>query len=324
MLDFEKAQQIVNNELDKYQFNSSPKELYDPVRYILALGGKRIRPALTLMACSVFNDAVHQAIKPALAFEVFHNFTLLHDDLMDNSEIRRGKETVHEKWDPNIAILSGDVMSIMSYRILSESEDEHLKDLLQVFNVTALQVCEGQQYDMSFETRMDVSVEEYLKMIELKTAVLVAASLKAGAICGGADLLEADIMYEFGRNMGMAFQLRDDYLDVFGDPKIFGKKIGNDILTNKKTYLLIKALERSVGEVNKELMDWITMEDFDPAIKIRSVTGIYKKLELDRISNELAVTHVEKALQYLERVKVPDQRKVSLKDFAGKLMTRIK
>lgn len=324
MLDFEKAQQIVNNELEKYHFNSSPAELYDPVRYILSLGGKRMRPALTLMACSVFSGMVHQAIKPALAFEVFHNFTLLHDDIMDNSAIRRGKATVHEKWNPNTAILSGDVMSILSYFILSESEDDHIKDLLMVFNTTALQVCEGQQWDMNFENRMDVSVDEYFKMIELKTAVLVAASLKAGAISGGAGQLDSDLLYEFGRNLGIAFQIRDDYLDVFGDPKVFGKKIGNDILTNKKTFLLIKALELSEGKVHEELKGWLEQKESDPDEKVKRVTGIFRNLKLDEISTELATTHYDKALQYLERVDAPTERKLPLADFAKNLMERKK
>ena len=324
MLNFEKARQIVNNELEKYPFDSNPTELYDPVRYILQLGGKRIRPALTLMACSVYNDAVHQAIKPALAYEVFHNFTLLHDDIMDNSAMRRGKKTVHEKWNPNIAILSGDAMLILSYRILSESGDEHLKNLFQIFTSTALQVCEGQQWDMNFENRMDVSVEDYLKMIELKTAVLLAASLKSGAITGGADNLESDLMYEFGRNLGIAFQIRDDYLDVYGDPKVFGKKIGNDILTNKKTFLLIKALELSEGKSDEELNRWLTRENFEPRKKIKEITKIFTSLEIDRISLEIAEKHYDKALQYLERLNVSPERKIPLIDFSRNLIERTK
>ena len=324
MLNFEKARQIIDNELEKYPFACTPAELYDPVRYILKLGGKRLRPAMTLMACSVFSDAVHQAIKPALAYEVFHNFTLLHDDIMDNSALRRGKKTVHEKWNPNIAILSGDVMSILSYQILTESEDEHLQELLQVFTTTALLVCEGQQWDMNFERRMDVSVEEYLKMVELKTAVLIAASLKSGAITGGADNLESDLLYEFGRNLGIAFQIRDDYLDVYGDPKVFGKKIGNDLLTNKKTFLLIKALELSEGKLNEKLTGWLTRENFDPGDKINGITEIFTTLEIDRISLELAAMHYDKAIQYLDRVNVPRERKIPLLDFAKVLIERKK
>lgn len=324
MLGFETAQKIVNNELEKYSFESSPPELYDPVRYILSLGGKRIRPALTLMACNVFSDAVHKAIKPALAFEVFHNFTLMHDDIMDNSGIRRGQETVHVKWNPNIAILSGDVMSILSYRILSESEEEYLKELLKLFNVTALKVCEGQQWDMNFETRMDVSIDEYLKMIELKTAVLFAACLKAGAISGGAEMQESDLLYEFGRNLGIAFQIRDDYLDVYGDPRIFEKKIGNDILTNKKTFLLIKALELLEGDMREELSGLLTKQDLDPGTKVKRVTEIFTDLKLDRISNGLAASRYDKALQYLERVNAPADRKSLLADFAKNLINREK
>jgi geranylgeranyl diphosphate synthase type II len=216
MMDLKTAQKIINQEIKNYPFAHSPAELYEPVHYILSLGGKRLRPALCLMACSIFSEAAHRALMPALAYEVFHNFTLLHDDLMDNSDLRRGKETVHIKWNSNIAILSGDVMSILAYRILCESEQDLLPPLLKIFNSTALQVCEGQQWDMNFEFRQDVRVEEYLNMIELKTAVLIAASLKSGAIAGGADPLGSDLMYEFGRNLGIAFQIRDDYLDVFG------------------------------------------------------------------------------------------------------------
>ena len=324
MLDFEKARQLIETELEKIPFNRSPAELYEPVRYILSLGGKRMRPALTLMSCSVFSDAVHQAVKPALAFEIFHNFTLLHDDLMDQSALRRGKETVHRKWNPNVAILSGDVMSIFSYRILADTDEQYLRDLFQLFNATAMQVCEGQQWDMNFESRMEVSVEEYLKMIELKTAVLIAACLKAGAITGGADELASDLMFEFGRNLGMAFQIRDDYLDVFGDPKVFGKRIGNDILNNKKTFLLIKALELSKGKVRKELTGWLGGSDFDPLEKVRRVTEILTEMKIDDISAGLAATHYDKAVQYLERIDVPPERKASLEEFAREMVQRKK
>ncbi len=323
-MDFETAQKIVNVELDKYPFGESPAELYEPVRYILALGGKRLRPSMTLMACSLFSEAVHAAIKPALAFEVFHNFTLLHDDLMDRAEIRRGNKTVHEKWDADRAILSGDVMSILSYRILSESEDRHLKELFRLFNETALQVCEGQQWDMNFEPLKEVTVEEYLKMIELKTAVLLAACLKAGAITGGAVELEADLLYEFGRHLGLAFQVWDDYLDVYGNPDKFGKRIGSDILANKKTFLLVKALEQSGGKMKKELISWLTRADFDPGIKVKKITEIFTALQLDRIAREFTSDHYDKALQYLERVGVPADRKVPLRELAGDLMTREK
>ena len=281
-----------------------------------------MRPALTLMACSLFNEAVHSAIKPALAIEVFHNFTLLHDDIMDYSAVRRGQPTVHEKWDTKTAILSGDVMSILSYQILAEVEEDILKEILQLFNQTALQVCEGQQLDMNFESRTDVDVNEYMSMIELKTAVLIATSLKAGAIAGGAEMLEADLLYEFGRNLGIAFQLRDDYLDVFGDQEKFGKKIGNDIVTNKKTFLLIKAMELAKGDTRKKLIQLVRGKNLNPSEKIRDVRAIFKSLQLDGINNEMADSHYRKSIQYLDRVSVAKERKKPLADFAEMIMTR--
>jgi geranylgeranyl diphosphate synthase type II len=292
------------------------------VRYILSIGGKRLRPAMVLMSCSLFTDAVHRAMKPALAFEVFHNFTLLHDDLMDQSSVRRGKQTVHEMWDANTAILSGDAMSILSYKLLSESEESHLKDLLQLFNITALQVCEGQQMDMNFESRTDVSVNEYLKMIELKTAVLIAACLRAGAIAGGADMLNADLMYECGRNLGIAFQIRDDYLDTYGDPDVFGKKIGNDIVTNKKTYLLITALEQSDGKQREELLRLIRSTRIEVKNKIDRVKKIYNDLGLETSTSDLAASYFEKATQYLNRVEAEPERKMALKELSHALMDR--
>ena len=322
MLRFEEAQQIVNKELENYTIERFPEELYEPVRYILSIGGKRLRPALVLMACSVFNDAIHKAIKPALAIEFFHNFTLLHDDIMDHSNIRRGQPTVHEKWDINTAILSGDVMSILSYKVISESEDPYLRDLLQLFNITALRVCEGQQYDMNFESRMDVSVGEYLKMIESKTAVLIAASLKSGAIAGGADMLDAELLYEFGINLGMAFQIRDDHLDVYGDPNQFGKKIGNDIVANKKTFLLIKALELANPETKSRLIELLEDENISPEIKVNEVTNIYRQLGIDSLSADLAVAYYNKSIHHLERVHAEPMRKESLAIFAEKLMNR--
>ena len=322
MLRFEEAQQIVNNELEAYAIDRFPDELSQPVRYVLSIGGKRLRPALVLMACSLFNDAVHKALKPALAIEFFHNFTLLHDDIMDNSNIRRGQPTVHKRWDHNTAILSGDVMSILSYKIISESDEQYLKDLLHLFNTTALQVCEGQQYDMNFESRLDVTVGEYLKMIELKTAVLIAASMKAGAISGGAEMLDAELLYEFGLNLGMAFQIRDDYLDVYGDPDKFGKKIGNDIVTNKKTFLLIKALEKSDPGKKARLKELLQDNDISPEKKIQEVTAIYQRLGIESITADLASAYYGKSIQYLDRVSAGDQNKKALATFAGQLMNR--
>jgi geranylgeranyl diphosphate synthase type II len=322
MLDFDTARQIIDREMDKLRFDRTPEALYEPVKYILSLGGKRMRPALGLMACSLFNQAVHLAIKPALAIEIFHNFTLLHDDIIDQSIVRRGQPAVHEKWDTNAAILSGDVMAILSYNILADVEESQLKEIFQLFNLMALQVCEGQQLDIDFEGRMDVDVNEYLKMIELKTAVLIASSLKAGALAGGAEMLDADLLYEFGRNLGIAFQLQDDYLDVFGDPEKTGKKIGNDILTNKKTFLLIKALELAKGNTRKELLKLIKGKDANPEDKIRDVINIYLSLQLDEISNELADSHYRRAIMYLDRVNIPGERKKPLADFAEYMINR--
>lgn len=322
MVDFNTARRIIEEELNKLQLDRPPEELYEPVRYILDMGGKRIRPALALMACSLFSDTLQPALKPALAIELFHNFTLLHDDIMDRSKVRRGRPTVHEKWNTPTAILSGDVMSILSYRILSESEGTRIGELLEIFNRTALQVCEGQQLDMNFENRMDVSVEEYLHMAELKTAVLIAASLKAGAISAGAGIQEADLLYEFGRNLGIAFQLRDDYLDVFGDPEKFGKKAGNDIITGKKTFLLIKALELAPDETGKRLKRLIAGRDMAPEARIREVVELYKRLGVGEISSEMAGSYYRRSRGYLERVGVAEQRKAPLAGFAADLMQR--
>jgi len=241
---------------------------------------------------------------------------------MDNSNIRRGHATVHKRWDRNTAILSGDVLSILSYKVISESDDQYLKDLLQLFNLTALQVCEGQQYDMNFESRMDVTVGEYLKMIELKTAVLIAASLKAGAISGGADMLDAELLYEFGINLGMAFQIRDDHLDVYGDQEKLGKKIGNDIITNKKTFLLIKALELSDLETKSRLKDLLEKENLNPEIKVREVSNIYDQLGINSISADLAQAYFDKSIQYLDRVNANAGRKETLAFFAETLKNR--
>jgi geranylgeranyl diphosphate synthase type II len=238
--------------------------------------------------------------------------------------LRRGKETVHVKWNPNAAILSGDVMSILSYKLLSESEEEHLKDLLHLFNTTALEVCEGQQFDMNYESRKDVTVQEYLRMIELKTAVLIAASLKAGAICGGTDHLQSDLVYEFGRNLGIAFQIRDDYLDVYGEQEVFGKRIGNDILNNKKTFLLIKALELAEGKSRRELDKWLNAKSFDPEEKIERVTEIFNSLGIDEITMDLAEDRFEMAMQYLDRVEAEDARKSPLEEFASEMLNRNK
>jgi geranylgeranyl diphosphate synthase type II len=322
MIDFEKAQEIVNRELDSLVFKREPSELYDPVEYILSIGGKRVRPAMVLMACSLFSDQVSQAVRCALAIEVFHNFTLLHDDIMDNSALRRNKPTVHEKWNRNIAILSGDVMSILSYRLISECPPESLPDVLALFTDTALKVCEGQQYDMNFETRNNISVDDYIKMITLKTSVLIAASLKLGAILGGALPADSDLMYEFGKNIGIAFQLKDDILDVYGEAKKFGKKIGADIVANKKTYLLLKALEMADEQSRKMLNSLITSSQVDNDLKIAEVIKLFDLLGIREKTETKSWEYYNTGIQALNLVSVKDSEKKALRDLALQLMER--
>src|SRR5476651_2411466 len=255
-------QVLISKAVDALKFPESPAELYEPISYILDLGGKRLRPSLLLMACDLFGGDVNKAIEPALAIEVFHNFTLMHDDIMDKAPLRRGKKTVHEKWNANVAILSGDAMMVEANKLMMKVDDPILRRVMDVFNETATGVCEGQQIDMSFEQRNNVLIDEYLNMIRLKTAVLLGGTLKIGAIIGGASLNDAQLLYSFGVNLGIAFQLQDDILDVYGDPEKFGKQVGGDILSNKKTYLLIKALELAKDDHLQQLNHWLSVEDF--------------------------------------------------------------
>jgi geranylgeranyl diphosphate synthase, type II len=324
MIDFEKAQEIVNRELASLVFKREPSELYDPVEYILSIGGKRIRPAMVLMACSLFSDKISHAVRCALAIEVFHNFTLLHDDIMDNSALRRNKPTVHEKWNRNVAILSGDVMSILSYRLIGECPQEFLPDVLALFTDTALKVCEGQQYDMNFETRNDISVNDYIKMITLKTSVLIAASLKLGAMLGGALPADSDLMYEFGKNIGIAFQLRDDILDVYGDTKKFGKKTGTDIVANKKTYLLLKALELADEPSRKRLVTLMSENQGDNEKKIAEVMHLFDMLGVRDKAEKKSWEFYNTGIKAFNLVSVEDFRKKALHDLARKLMEREK
>jgi len=324
MLDFEKAQEIVNRELASLVFKREPAELYDPVKYILSIGGKRIRPAMVLMACSLFSDNVSHAARCALAIEVFHNFTLLHDDIMDNSALRRNKPTVHEKWNSNVAILSGDVMSILSYRLIGECPAQFLPEVLALFTDTAMKVCEGQQYDMNFETRNDVSVNDYIKMITLKTSVLIAASLKLGAMLGGALPADSDLMYEFGKNIGIAFQLRDDILDVYGDTKKFGKKTGTDIIANKKTYLLLKALELADEPSRKRLITLISENQSNNEKKIADVIKLFDMLGIREKAESKSWEFYNAGIKAFNLVNVEDSRKKALRDLARQLIEREK
>ena len=322
MLDFTDAQQLINEHLKKLELTGEPVELYEPIRYILSIGGKRMRPALVLMSCSLYTDSVEHAILPALGIEVFHNFTLVHDDIMDQSVIRRNKPTVNDKWNENIAILSGDAMSILSYKYICQSPAGLLKDVIDLFTVTALKVCEGQQFDLNFEADMQVAVKDYIRMIELKTSALIAASLKLGAILGRAPDDDRYHLYEFGRDLGIAFQIRDDYLDIFGDPDKFGKRIGNDIVTNKKTYLMIMALELARGNQRNELIRLLQNRETTPEEKISSVKRIYTRLDVGKITQSKEKQYYDRALQSLSRVSVEPEKKESLLRFAGKLMER--
>lgn len=324
MYHIKELQTIINKEIENRKIGREPFSLYDPINYTLSNGGKRIRPILTLMACNLFSEKIDKAIDAAIAIEIFHNFTLLHDDIMDKADIRRGNPTVHKKWNENTAILSGDAMFIKSYDFLFETQTTKFKEILQVFNNTALEVCEGQQYDMEFETRKDVSEKEYLRMIELKTSVLLAAALKIGAIIGGADEKDADLLYDFGINIGLAFQLQDDLLDVYGDTKTFGKEIGGDIVANKKTFLLIKA-KQIAGSANKQTLEkYLDDQIISREEKVSGVTTIYNKLGIKELTQEIISEYHTLALDQLQKVGVSYERKMELIKLAESLIKREK
>jgi geranylgeranyl diphosphate synthase type II len=324
MMTLDDAQDIVSSEFEKLKFEVEPVELYEPIRYVLSQGGKRIRPALVLLAANVFTDDISKAIKPALGLEIFHNFTLLHDDIMDNALVRRGYPAVHVKWNNNVGILSGDAMSIKAYQYICSCDVDLLPSVLELFNQTALEVCEGQQYDMNYETLHDVSEEQYLMMIKLKTSVLLACSLKMGALLGRASVQQADALYQIGLNLGLAFQLQDDLLDTFGEEATFGKEIGKDIISNKKTYLLIKALDRAKGEVLQQLRYWITTDNFNATEKIKSVKEIFNLLGIKELVNAKIDSYFDKAAQYLHQLDVDDAKKQALREFAESLHHRNK
>ncbi|SIN64821.1 polyprenyl synthetase family protein [Algoriphagus halophilus] len=272
--------------LKSQRFGESPKELYEPLEYILSLGGKRIRPLLSLMAYGMYKNDPESILKQASAIEVFHNFTLMHDDIMDQAPLRRGKDTVHEKWNANTAILSGDVMLVRAYDLLLETPPSLLHEVIQLFNKTAAEVCEGQQFDMNFESISNVKVSEYINMIRLKTAVLLGCALKMGALLGGANESEANKIYDFGVNIGIGFQLKDDLLDVYADQAKFGKQVGGDIISNKKTFLLIKALELASGKDEEDLAYWLSLEEFDKEEKVKAVKDVYQKLGIKSIAED--------------------------------------
>lgn len=317
-------EKMVGEAIEKVFAGDQPLTLFDPARYILSMGGKRLRPLLTLMAADLFGKEADAVLNPAIAIEIFHNFSLLHDDLMDKAEMRRGNPTVHHKWDANTAILSGDAMVIKSYQYIAKVPLPLLPEVLELFSTAAMRICKGQQFDMDFEKRMDVSESEYLEMIRLKTAVLIGSALKIGAVIAGAAPTDADYLYDYGINIGLAFQLKDDLLDVYGDPKTFGKKIGGDILCNKKTFLLIKALKHSDKTQRDALMHWLTVTDYDPETKIAFVKNIYDALNLRIITGNLIEKYYLASLDCLSAINVPDDRKKDLIDLSENLMYREK
>jgi len=322
MLSFETILEKIRLALEKLDYNRQPEELYTPIDYTLSLGGKRIRPVLCLMACDMFGGKIEDAIPAALGLEIFHNFTLLHDDIMDEAPIRRGKKSVYKKWNTNVAILSGDTMMAVAYGQIMETPENMHSSVFKIFNQTAIEVCEGQQYDMNFETAENVGINDYLEMIRLKTAVLLAGSLKIGAVIGGADKENAESLYRFGENIGIAFQLKDDLLDVFSDEQKFGKKTGGDILTNKKTYLYLKAFELAKGDTLKTLTSLFNRNQKSDTDKIKGVIAIYEQLNIKQLAGELIEKYYREAMISLEKVKVPDLQKAELRKFADKLKGR--
>ncbi len=317
-------QQQIEDALKDKKYGSNPKELYEPISYIMSLGGKRLRPVLVFIATDIFDGDASKALHPALAIELFHNFTLVHDDLMDKAPLRRSQPTVHEKWNNNIAILSGDAMMVRAYQELCLADTTMLPQLLEIFSDTAVKVCEGQQYDMNYETMTKVSIQQYIKMIELKTAVLLGGALKIGALIGKAREEDAQRLYDFGKHIGIAFQLQDDILDVYADAAKFGKQKGGDIIANKKTYLLLKAIEMAESNryLKEELHQWIAAPQFDAKEKVEAVINIYNFLNVKELARTEMQKHYELALTFLKDIPVAEDKKQSLINFAESLMVR--
>lgn len=312
----------VNVFLDNLPYDREPKSLYEPVSYTLSMGGKRIRPVLMLMAYNLFKNDPESILMQAVGLETYHNYTLLHDDLMDNADLRRGHETVHKRWNANTAILSGDSMLVLSYQRMASGLTDKLKPVLDTFTETALEIGEGQQYDMEFETRDDVAEAEYIEMIRLKTSVLLACALKIGAIMADASPADADNLYKFGEQIGLAFQLQDDYLDVYGDSKVFGKEIGGDITSNKKTFMLINAFNHANAEQLEELKRWVAAPMFDRKEKVEAVTRLYNEIGIDKMAQERIAYYFEQSKKYLDAVGVSADRKEELRQYAQRMMKR--
>ncbi|MEO8794337.1 MAG: polyprenyl synthetase family protein [Daejeonella sp.] len=322
MHSIDQLQKIINQAIAESTYPKNPKELYEPISYLMDLGGKRLRPACLMMACNLFTDDVTPAIKPALAIEVFHNFTLMHDDIMDQAPLRRGKLTVHNKWNQNVAILSGDVMLVEAYKLMMQVKPEIITPILEIFNNTAVGVCEGQQIDMNFESIHEVNHQDYINMIRLKTAVLLGGALRIGALIGGGSAENAQHLNNFGENLGIAFQLHDDILDVYGDPEKFGKQVGGDIIANKKTFMLISAKENASGADKINLDKWMNDTHPDTTEKVTAVTGIYNKLGVKKLAENEMRNFAGKALQSLNMVSVDESKKQILQNFAQELLIR--
>ena len=312
----------VNETLDSLAYDRKPFTLYEPIKYVLSLGGKRVRPVLTLLAYNLYKDDPERIMTQAIGLETYHNFTLLHDDLMDNADMRRGHETVHKKWNANQAILSGDTMLLQAFERIEDCDVAYVKDVFQTFLITTYEIGEGQQLDVEFETRNDVTEDEYIEMIRLKTSVLLACAVKIGAILAGASKEDQENLYKFGEQIGLAFQLQDDLLDVYGDPKVFGKNIGGDITSNKKTYMLINAYNRASDAQRQELMKWINAREFNRNEKVAAVTKLYDEIGIRQLCEQKMEECYQLALKYLAKVNVPEDRKAELKIFAADMMKR--
>ena len=315
---------MVNATLDAIQYQRQPLSLYEPIRYVLSLGGKRIRPVLMMMSYNLFKENPMDIMNQAIALETYHNYTLLHDDLMDQADLRRGHETVHKKWDANKAILSGDSMLVLSYERMAQCPATYLPAVLHLFTETALEIGEGQEYDMSFETRNDVTEDEYIEMIRLKTSVLLACAMQIGAIMGDASEADQRNLYQYGEQLGLAFQLQDDLLDVYGNPEVFGKAIGGDIMCNKKTYMLINAFNRADARQRAELERWIAMRQPCREEKVAAVTALYNEIGIRELCEEKIAYYTDLANESLAKVMVPEERKQELRQYALELMRRQK
>lgn len=322
MYNHSELKELVDKALMNLSYNTEAPKLMDPVKYILSIGGKRLRPVMSLMTCNFYCDRINDAVLPAAGIEVFHNFTLVHDDIMDKAYMRRGMATIHSKWNLNQAILSGDVMAFIANECFLQTPSENLIRVFRIFNKASIEVCVGQQLDMDFEKAVIVTQNEYLRMIELKTAVLIAASMKIGALIGGSDDKDADLLYDFGKNLGLAFQIQDDLLDIWGDSKVFGKKSGGDIVANKKTFPLIKAIEKASGNQKKILQELFSGIETDPEVKVRKVMNLFDELGVRNTTESLASDYINKAFGLLQKVSVDETRKIELINLATSLIGR--